>query len=74
MLYLVVRFNINTSGTEAHSIQKYTDETAALKRYYTLLASDIDSANFQYELVQVVREDGIVTASQVFDNRTQPES
>ena len=72
-MYLVVRFNINGSGAEAHSIQKYTDETSALKRYYTLLASDIDNGNFTYELVQVVREDGIVTASQVFDNRTEPE-
>ena len=68
-MYIVTRFNINQQGTEAHSQQKYDDQTAAMKRFYTVLATDIDSDNFQYELVQVVREDGIVIANQVFDNR-----
>ena len=72
-MFIVTRFNINTGGQESHSQQKYEDETAAMKRYYTLLASDIDSAQYVYELVQVVREDGIAIASQVFDNRPQPE-
>ena len=71
-MFIVTRFNINQSGQESHSQQKYDDETAAMKRYYTLLASDIDNGSFQYELVQVVRDDGIAIASQVFDNR-QPE-
>ena len=70
-MFIVTRFNISTNGQEAHSQQKFDDETAAMKRYYTLLASDIDSENYRYELVQVVREDGITTASQVFDNRQQ---
>lgn len=73
MFYIVTRFNINTGGTEAHSQQKFADETTAMKRYYNILAADIDSDNYQYELCQVVREDGIVTASQVFDNRVQIE-
>lgn len=71
-MYIVTRFNINQNSQESHSQQKYNDETAAMKRFYTLLASDIDNENYQYELVQVVRDDGIVIASQVFDNR-QPE-
>lgn len=71
-MFLVHRFNIKNTGQESHSTQKYDDQTQAMKRFYTLLASDIDSANFAYELVQVVRDDGIVTASQVFDSR-QPE-
>ena len=71
-MYIVTRFNINQQGAESHSQQKYDDQTAAMKRFYTVLATDIDSDNFQYELVQVVREDGIVIANQVFDNR-QPE-
>lgn len=73
-MFIVTRFNINQGGQEAHSQQKYDNETAAMKRYYTLLASDIDSAQYVYELVQVVRmADGIAIASQVFDNRVQPE-
>ena len=71
-MFIVTRFNINTSGQESHSQQKYDDRTAAMKRFYSILAADIDNDNYQYELVQVVRDDGIVTASQVFDNR-QPE-
>lgn len=69
-MWFVVRVNINQSGTQANSIQKYDDETAAYKRYYNILAADIDNENFQYELVQIVRSDGICVASQVFDNRT----
>lgn len=69
MWFFVVRVNITTTGTQNNSIQKYEDETAAYKRYYNILAADIDSDNYLFELVQVVRDDGIVLASQVFDNR-----
>lgn len=72
-MFIVTRFNINTGGQEAHSQQRYDEETPAMKRYYNILSADIDSANFVYELVQVVREDGIAIASQVFDNRPKPE-
>ena len=74
MMYIVTRFNITVAGVETHSQQKYDDETQAMKRYYNLLAADIDNPNLAYEMVQVVREDGIATASQVFDNRVQTES
>lgn len=74
-MYIVTRFNINQAGTETHSQQKYDELTPAMKRFYTVIASDIDNDNYQYELVQVVRDDGIVMANQVFDNRqsVQPE-
>ena len=68
-MYFVFRFNVNRTGSEAHSEQRFDNETAAFKRYYNILAADIDSAELAYELVQIVREDGIVVASQVFDNR-----
>ena len=73
-MFIVTRFNINQSGTEAHSQQKYDTETSAMKRFYNILAADIDNGTYQYELVQVVRmADGIMIASQVFDNRPQSE-
>lgn len=71
-MWFVVRTNFNQQGTQANSIQMFTDETAAYKRYYSILASDIDNDNFQYEMVLIVRQDGITVASQVFDN-TAPE-
>lgn len=72
MFYIVVRYNINSQGTEAHSEQRFDTETAALKRYYNILAADIDSDNYIYELVQVIRSsDGSAIASQVFDFSSQ---
>lgn len=67
-MYFVVRVNFDTSGNQSNSIQKFNSEVAARKRYYNILAADIDNENYQYELVQIVREDGIVILSQVFDN------
>jgi len=68
-MFIVTRFNINQSDQQAHSQQMYNSETEAMKRYYNILATDIDSDNYKYELCQVVRDDGIAIASQVFDNR-----
>lgn len=70
MMYFVTRVNFNaTTGKQSNSIQMYTDLISAQKRFYTLLAADIDSADYSYELVQIVDERGAVLASQVFDNR-----
>lgn len=68
-MYFVFRFLIKTNAEESHSEQRYDTEIAARKRFYNILAADIDNADIAYELVQIVREDGIVIESQVFDNR-----
>ena len=68
-MYFVFRFLIKVSGEESHSEQRFESETAARKRYYNVLAADIDNTDIAYEIVQIVREDGIAIASQVFDNR-----
>lgn len=73
MMYFVTRVNFNQSGAQSNSIQMFTDLVAAQKRFYNLLAADIDNGNYQYELVQIVDENGLVLMSQVFDNRVQPE-
>lgn len=70
-MWFVVRVNISTSGQQQSSVQKFENETAAYKRYYNILAADIDNENYQYELCQIVRDDGICVASQVFDNRVE---
>jgi len=70
MNYFVVRvFFAASDGKQNNSIQAYDNEVDARKRFYSVLASDIGSDNIQYELVQIVRDDGICIASQVFDNR-----
>lgn len=69
-MYFVTRVNFNaTTGKQANSIQMFNDLVAAQKRFYTLLAADIDNADYSYELVQIVDERGMVLSSQVFDNR-----
>lgn len=68
-MWFVHRVNIDLTGKQSNSIQLYTDRTAAFKRFYNILAADIDNDNYQYEMVLIVREDGITEASQVFDNR-----
>lgn len=70
-MYFVFRFFLKHTGEESHSEQRFDSEIAARKRYYNVLAADIDSTEIAYELVQIVREDGIVIASQVFDNRVE---
>lgn len=69
MMYIVTRFIISLEGTESHSQEMFKEDIKARKRYYSILASDIDKQTIAYELVQIVREDGICVASQVFDNR-----
>lgn len=74
MFYIVLRYNINKSGQEAHSEQRYDDEIQARKRYHNIIAADIDSNTLQYELVQVIRStDGstISGCSEVFDFSNQ---
>ena len=67
-MYFVVRVFFK-DGKQSNSIEMRETEIDARKRYYTILATDIDSETIEYELVQVVREDGTCIASQVFDNR-----
>jgi hypothetical protein len=79
--HFVTRINFDQTGKQSNSIQAFPgeaedritaskiSETLARKRFYNILAADIDNDNYQFELVQIVRDDGIVIASQVFDNR-----
>lgn len=57
------------NGTQSNSIQMFTDEIAARKRFYTILATDIDNKDIEFELIQIVREDGVCIASMPIDNR-----
>ena len=67
-MYFVVRVFFK-DGKQSNSIEMRETEIDARKRYYTILATDIDSETIEYELVQIVRDDGTCIASQVFDNR-----
>lgn len=73
MFFVTRVFFSKETGKQSNSIQKFDDETSARKRFYNILAADIDSNDIDYECVQIVREDGITIATQVFDNRAAQE-
>lgn len=73
MFYLVLRYVIPFEGNDSHSEERYADLTSAKKRWHSIIATDIDKATVAYELVQIIREDGICVASEILDNRVPAE-
>lgn len=77
MWYFVHRvyYKFTTGGTRSSSIEDFkdgddkTNYKEAIKRYYSILAADVDNADISYELVMLVDETGAVIFSQRFDNR-----
>ena len=74
MLFFVTRYIIPFTGNDSHSEEKFeepdpSNPVQAKKRWHAIIASDIDKSTIAYELVQIVREDGICIASEKLDNR-----
>lgn len=69
MFYIVTRYIVNIEGSDTRSQERFDDLTQAKKRWHSIIASDIDKATIAYELVQIIREDGICVASEIIDNR-----
>lgn len=74
MVFVTRVFFSAPDGKQSNSIQKFDTEVEARKRFYAILAADLDNANIQYEMVQVVRENGICVASEIIDNRVAEET
>ena len=73
MMYFVMRVFFNaTTGKQSNSIEMFTDLVLAQKRFYTVLASDIDKDEYSYELVMITDSNGLTLAYQVFDKRQPP--
>ena len=73
MFYIVTRYIIPFEGNDTRSQERFDDLTQAKKRWHSIIASDIDKANtIAWEMVQIVREDGICVASEIMDNRVTP--
>jgi hypothetical protein len=73
MFYIVTRYIINIEGSDTRSQERFDDLTQAKKRWHSIIASDIDKTTIAWEMVQIVREDGICVASEIMDNRPAPE-
>ena len=72
-MYFVTRVFFSNDGKQSNSIEMFDNDTAAKKRWHSIIASDIDKQTISYELVQIVREDGICVASEIIDNRVPME-
>ena len=57
------------NGQQSNSIQAFDTEVAAQKRYYSICATDVDDMAMEYEMVQIIRADGVCLASNIFDHR-----
>lgn len=68
-IYIVTRYIIPVTGNDSRSQERFDNLTAARKRWHTVVAADIDNTNISWEMVQIVRGDGICLASEIFDNR-----
>lgn len=72
-MFFVTRVFFSNDGKQSNSIEMFDNDTAAKKRWHSIIASDIDKQTISYELVQIVREDGICVASEIIDNRVPVE-
>ena len=72
-IYIVTRYIIPATGNDTRSQERFNDLTAAKKRWHSIIASDLGNTNISWEMVQVVRGDGICVASEVMDNRVPEE-
>lgn len=72
-MFFVTRVCIDTKDEQSNSIQRYDDLTQAKKRWHNVIAADIDKESVRFEMVQIVRDNGLCVASEIIDNRPAPE-
>ena len=73
MFYITTRYIIPVEGSDSRSQERFDNETAARKRWHSIIASDLGQNTILWEMVQVIREDGICVASEIIDNRVPEE-
>lgn len=70
-MYFVTRVCIDTENQQTNSIQKYDDAIQARKRWHNIIAADIDKTAVLFEMVQIIRDNGVCIDSEIIDNRPQ---
>lgn len=73
-IFIVSRYIIPVEGSDTRSQERFDDLTQAKKRWHSIIASDIDKTSIAWEMVQIVRGDGICLANEIIDNRVPPET
>lgn len=65
--YLVIRYFIKKDDTSAHSVETFNDYESARKRYYNIIASDLNNAELIYNAVAMLDCNMNKVASDYFD-------
>ena len=70
--YLVIRYFIKKDDTNSHSVEVFHDYESARKRYYNIIASDLNNPDLIYNSVTMLDAYMNKVASDYFD-RYQPD-
>ena len=71
MDYIVSRYIVPADGgNDTRSQERFADVVQAKKRWHSIIAADIDKDSIAWELVQIVRKDGICVASELIERET----
>lgn len=55
------------NGAEAHSMEVKTSFEDALKRYFAIIATDLDDADITYQAAYIVDSNGLMMEQRVFN-------
>lgn len=72
MFYTVVRW-FYVVDKETHFVQQFNTFEEAQIQHYKNIATDLDREGCVYQASYLIRSDGLILDSKVFDRRTQPE-
>ena len=72
-IFIVTRYIIPVEGSDTRSQERFDDLVQAKKRWHSIIAGDLDKTSIAWEMVQIVRGDGICLANEIIGNRIQPE-
>lgn len=72
MFYTVVRY-FYVGNKETHFVQQFENFDDAQVQHYKNIAADLDREGCDYQASYLIRSDGLILDSKVFDRRTQPE-
>lgn len=73
MFYIVNRLFFKGEA-ETHSTQIFYSYEEARKRFYNIIASDLNDEEVTYQMTSIVSNDGVTRDVQVFNRNTEDES
>lgn len=72
MFYIVNRIFFK-GDAETHSTQVFASYEDARKRYYNIIAADLNDESITYQMANIISSGGILRDIQVFDRRQEEE-